>query len=312
MTETNHISIVIPIYNENESLVQLLNEINILFNDKKLPEIIFIDDGSSDGSTEILKKIAIDNSHVKLIIFKKNYGKSIALNEGFNLASRDFVITMDGDLQDDPKEIFSLIEKLNQGYDMVSGWKKNRKDPISKRFPSKIFNFVLRMVTGLKIHDFNCGLKAYKKHVLNTISLYGGLHRYIPALAKQNGYTCAEIIVNHRARQFGTTKYGGSRFLRGFFDLFTVMFLGKYFNRPLHFFGKIALLFFSAGFAISFYLTIGWIQGVWINNRPLFFLGILLIIIGIQFFSIGLLGELFVKVDSTNKTPNMDIIDNVN
>ena len=204
---------------------------------------------------------------------------------------------MDADLQDDPKEIIPLINKLEEGWDMVSGWKKNRKDPISKRYPSKFFNFITRLFTGIKIHDFNCGLKAYKRKVIKSIDLYGGLHRYIPALAGRLGFSVTELEVHHRKRVYGTTKYGLNRLSHGFFDLFTVLFTSRYFNRPLHFFGMIGLLLFLLGFIICIYLTIGWFNGIWIGNRPILFLGLLLLIIGIQFFSIGLLGELFIKTN---------------
>ena len=289
------ISIIIPVLNEEDSIEQLTKEISSSLKKLYNWEIIFVDDGSSDDSVAIVNKIIRSDPRVKLIKFYRNYGKADALSEGFSAASGEFIITMDADLQDDPSEIQNLINKLNDGWDMVSGWKKNRNDPLSKRLPSRFFNLVTRFITGINIHDFNCGLKAYKSKVIKTIKVYGGLHRYIPALAKQHGFTITEIVVNHRAREFGQTKYGGARYFHGFFDLLTVSFIGKYFNRPLHFFGLIGSFLFIIGLLINIYLTIGWFQGVWIGNRPILFLGVLMIVVGIQFFSIGLIGEMIVK-----------------
>ena len=295
MENSQFISIIIPVFNEEESLDILYAEISEILNQYPKWEIIFIDDGSHDGSYSIMKKIADQNHNISIVHFFKNFGKADALSEGFNQSKGDIIITMDADLQDDPSEIPSLIEKIQKGWDVVSGWKKNRQDPLSKKIPSRLFNFVTRILTGIKIHDFNCGLKAYKRKVINSIDVYGGLHRYIPVLASQKGFSVSEIEVNHRAREFGQTKYGGNRFFHGFFDLFTMLFTGKYFNRPLHFFGFIGIILFMTGIIVSFYLTIGWLQGIWIGNRPIFFLGILLLIVGIQLFSLGLLGELFIK-----------------
>jgi len=205
------------------------------------------------------------------------------------------VVTLDSDLQDDPAEIPAMIELLNQGWDMVSGWKKVRHDPLTRRLPSWLFNFVVRFMTGVSIHDSNCGLKVYRTEVVKIVKLYGGLHRYIPALAKYNGFKVTEKVVQHRPRLHGKTKYGLARYFHGLLDLFTVLFLGRYFQRPLHFFGLVGLLLLLAGLVVSITLTINWFGGVPIGNRPLFFLGILLIIVGIQFFSLGLLAELFVQ-----------------
>ena len=295
MSEFPMISIIVPVLNEEESLELFFREtFNAL---KEIPdwEIIFIDDGSDDDSNKIIKQVASNDSRITLIQFYKNFGKSDALSEGFNYASGDIVITIDADLQDDPAEIPKFVEKIQEGWDLVSGWKKNRQDPLSKRIPSRLFNFVTRLLSGIKIHDFNCGLKAYRRKVINALNIYGGLHRYIPAMAVQKGFSVTEIAVHHRPREFGKTKYGGNRFFHCFFDLFTMLFTSKYFNRPLHFFGFIGLILFISGLIISIYLTASWFQGIWIGNRPIFFLGILLLIVGIQFFSIGLLGELFIK-----------------
>ena len=294
--EDNHsVSVVIPVYNEEESLEKLYSELAQILEPYSNWEIIFVDDGSDDNSYPIMRQIAEKDSRITTIRFFKNFGKADALSEGFKHTMGDIVITMDADLQDDPVEIPNLINKIQEGWDLVSGWKKNRQDPLSKRIPSRLFNFITRIFTGIKIHDFNCGLKAFRRKVINAINIYGGLHRFIPAIVGQKGFSVTEIEVHHRPREFGQTKYGGSRFFHGFFDLLTMLFTSKYFNRPLHFFGFIGLLLFIVGFIICIYLTFGWFNGIWIGNRPIFFLGILLLIVGIQFFSIGLLGELFIK-----------------
>ena len=289
------VSIVIPVYNEDESISALYSEVKNSLESFPSHEIIFINDGSFDNSLYKITTIVEQDSAVTLIDLYSNFGKADALNEGFKIATGDIIITMDADLQDDPAEISNLVSKINEGWDVVSGWKVDRQDPISKRWPSKLFNAVMRFVTKVKIHDFNCGLKAYRQKVVKAIDLYGGMHRYTPALAAQKGFSVTEIPVNHRSRKFGVTKYGGSRIFHGFYDLLTVMFLGKYLTRPLHFFGSIGLVLLSAGFAINVYLTVGWFNGIWIGNRPIFFLGILLLIVGIQFFSMGLIGELITK-----------------
>ncbi|NQU66791.1 MAG: glycosyltransferase family 2 protein [Candidatus Marinimicrobia bacterium] len=289
------VSIIIPVLNEGESIQQLYSEIKQNVAGFPRYEIVFVDDGSTDDSLEVIESLKLSDSNVKLIQFYKNYGKAEALSAGFNDCQGDYVITMDADLQDDPNEINALVNKLKEGWDVVSGWKKSRNDPLSKKFPSKIFNLITRLFTGIQIHDFNCGLKAYRSSVVKSIELYGGLHRYIPAIAKQKGFSVTEIVVNHRPRKHGETKYGGARYFHGFFDLLTILFMGKYFNRPLHFFGFIGLILTVAGLGINTWLTIGWFRGVWIGNRPILFLAVLLMVVGIQFFSIGLLGEMIVK-----------------
>ncbi len=291
------ISIVIPVFNENESLPDLKGEL-----DKNLSaypdwEVIFIDDGSSDGSTEYLADLCAQDSHYKLIQFYRNYGKSAALSEGFKLADGDYIITMDADLQDDPAEISNLVGKLEEGWDLVSGWKKIRHDPIGKTLPSKLFNFITRVMTGVKIHDFNCGLKGYKKSVVKSIEVFGGRHRYIPALAGQRKFTITEITVNHRARQFGETKYGGSRLFHGFFDLITILFLNRYDQQPLHLFGFFGLISLHLGLIVEcvvLYYKYG-LGEPFAKHMALLMFGIMLIVIGIQFFSMGLLGELMAR-----------------
>ena len=291
------ISIVIPVFNENESLSDLKVEL-----DKNLSvypewEVIFIDDGSSDGSTEYLADLCAQDSHYKLIQFYRNYGKSSALSEGFKLADGDYIITMDADLQDDPAEIPNLVGKLEEGWDLVSGWKKIRHDPIGKTLPSKLFNFVTRVMTGVKIHDFNCGLKGYKKSVVKSIEVFGGRHRYIPALAGQRKFTITEITVNHRVRQFGETKYGSSRLFHGLFDLITILFLNRYDQQPLHLFGIFGLISLHLGLIVEcvvLYFKYG-LGEPFAKHMALLMFGIMLIVIGIQFFSMGLLGELMAR-----------------
>ena len=303
-----NISVIVPVFNESESLKDLYAEIIHSIEDKFEYEIIFVDDGSTDNSHQIIEELIDVNHKVKLIRFSKNYGKADALSEAFLLSKGEYVITMDADLQDDPHEITNLINKLEEGWDMVSGWKKNRNDPLEKKIPSKIFNKITCFFTGVKIHDFNCGLKAYKREVVKSIELYGGLHRYIPAIAKQMGFSITEIPVNHRKRKFGKSKYGSERYFHGFFDLLTVLFLGNYLRKPLHFFGKLGLIMFSIGSFVLTYLTYGWFNGIWIGDRPLFFLGILLIILSVQFFSIGLLGDIIVRLVGQNKNRVLEII----
>ena len=291
------ISVVIPVFNELESLPGLVEELKINLNKFKEWEVIFVDDGSSDKSNNWLFKLSNENDNFKLIQFFRNYGKSAALSEGFKNAKGDYIITMDADLQDDPAEIPNLINKLEEGWDLVSGWKKNRLDPLNKTLPSKLFNFVTRIVTGIKIHDFNCGLKGYRQSVIKSINIYGGRHRYIPALAGQRKFRVTEIIVNHRERKFGKTKYGGSRIFHGFFDLITILFLNKYTQQPLHLFGFIGLGFLIIGLlAETLALYYKYFLGHFFKDHiALLMFGIMFIVIGIQFFSIGLLGELMTR-----------------
>ena len=292
-----NVSVVIPVFNEHESLPDLVNELERALSAYPTWEVLFIDDGSSDGTTEWLAELCSSNSKFKLIQFFRNYGKAAALSEGFKAAKGDYIITMDADLQDDPAEISNLITKLEEGWDLVSGWKKTRLDPLSKRLPSKIFNFVTRIMTGVHIHDFNCGLKGYKKSVVKSIEIYGGRHRYIPALAGQRKFKITEIVVNHRARQFGETKYGGSRIFHGFFDLITILFLNRYTQQPLHLFGFFGIGFLKIGFFVEcvvLYYKYG-LDEPFSKHMALLMFGIMLIVIGIQFFSIGLLGELMAR-----------------
>ncbi|GAB4367930.1 MAG: glycosyltransferase family 2 protein [Calditrichia bacterium] len=287
------LSIVIPAYNEAESLPELLLQIQeALLKSQMEYEIIVVDDGSTDQTLEILRSLKEQFNTLKVISFRRNYGKSAALSEGFKLASGKYVVTLDADLQDDPTEIPNLIAKLEEGCDLVSGWKKNRKDPLSKTLPSRIYNFVTSRITGIRLHDFNCGLKAYRQEVVKDLRIYGELHRFLPVLAHWNGYRIGELVVKHHPRKYGKTKFGISRFFHGFFDLMTVLFITRYKSTPLHIFGMMGLLTLFIGLAIELYLSIGWFLGEPIRNRPLFFLGILTIIVGIQFFVFGLMGEM--------------------
>ena len=291
-----NISIIVPIYNEELSINSLYEEIKTIVLDTfNQYEIIFIDDGSNDKSYEIINQLASNDASIIAIKLNRNYGKSDALNEGFKLAQYEYVATLDGDLQDDPNEIIKLVNTLDDGWDCVSGWKKNRKDPYSKTIPSFFFNKFINFFSGLKLHDLNCGIKVYRKDAIQSLNIYGGLHRYIPLLLFNNGYRVTESIVNHRSRKYGQTKYGKSRFFHGIFDFLTIYFLKKYFNKPMYFFGSIGFLLSFLGLLINLYLSILWFQGTYIGSRPLFFLGILLIVVGIQSLSIGLIGELIVN-----------------
>jgi len=294
------ISIVIPLFNEEESLKELSERIQEVCSKENITyEVLFIDDGSTDNSLQRIKEINRSNKRFKCFSFRRNFGKSAALNVGFKKSRGDIIITMDADLQDDPKEIPALISKIKEGWDIVSGWKKKRHDPLlTKNLPSKFFNFVTRKLSGIDIHDMNCGLKAYKKEVCRDVTVYGELHRYIPVLAKEFGYRTTEIPVTHHKRKYGKTKFGLSRFIKGFLDLLTILFNSKYGKRPLHLFGALGTLCFGAGFIINLYLSILWyFYNIWLGNRPLLFLGVLLLILGIQFFSIGLLGEMITRTN---------------
>ncbi len=301
------VSAVVPVYNEVDSLRQLHQELAAIIPAGDRGEIIYIDDGSDDGSGDRLREIADTDPRVKVLTFYRNYGKAAALAAGFKAASGEVVVTLDSDLQDNPAEIPAMVAMLDEGWDLVSGWKRVRHDPLSKRLPSKLFNLVVRLMTGVRIHDFNCGLKVYRSEVAKSMEIYGGLHRYIPALARYKGFRVTETVVEHRARRHGHTKYGTARYFHGLLDLITVMFLGRYFQRPLHFFGLVGLVTAGVGMGISAFLAINWFRGIWIGNRPLLFLGMLLIIVGIQFFSIGLVAEMFIQ----RRAQELDLIKSV-
>jgi len=288
------LSVVVPVYNEDNNIDPLYREIgSALSSLTKTYEIVFVDDGSNDNTFQVLKEIQERDKRVKIIKFRRNFGKSVALNSAFNFVKGNIIITMDGDLQDNPDEIPRFVDAIEGGSDLVSGWKYTRKDPLTKKLPSKLFNNMTRLLTGVDLHDFNCGFKAYKRGVLDTISLYGEMHRYIPALAAQYGFKITELKVEHRPRSYGKSKYGFSRLIKGFLDLITVKFLTEYSSRPLHVFGIPGILSLISGVFIGLYLVIlKYWKDIMLGDRPLLLLSILLIILGLQFVSIGLLGEM--------------------
>ena len=298
-----NISVIIPLLNEQNSLEELSSSVSSVINDLNLKyEIILIDDGSTDNSWKIISKICLKIQHIKGIRFLKNFGKSQALSAGFKACNGDVVITMDADLQDDPNEIPELYKKINEdNFDLVSGWKKVRYDSIIfKNFPSKIFNWAARITSGLKLNDFNCGIKAYKKEVIQKVKLTGGMHRYIPVLAKNAGYNrITEKIVIHHPRKHGKTKYGIDRFIKGFLDLITLWFIHKFGKRPMHFFGLIGTIMLLVGFFFSAYLGIDKLflqtSGRLITERPEFYISLATMIMGSQFFLAGFLGEIILR-----------------
>ena len=302
MSNNIQYSIVIPSFNEEGSVIILLEKIRSIFLSKVQAsefEIVFVDDGSTDNSYFLVENwMQNTKMQMTLIRFRTNRGKSYALNAGFKEALGKVILTLDADLQDEPKELFNLIKKLNEDYDLVSGWKRNRNDPLSKTIPSLLFNSFTAFISGVKLHDFNCGLKAYRSEVVKDLNLYGELHRYIPLLAVWRGFRVSEIQVKHHKRKFGKSKYGLERYMRGFLDLITVTFLNKYLKRPLHLFGSVGLIFLFIGILILIYFTSLWFLGIGIGFRPLFFLGILMIIAGLQSFFFGLLGDM---IASSNK-----------
>ena len=294
------VSIVIPLLNESESIPELFRWIDQVMEKNKLSyEVVFVDDGSTDNSWEIITNIKAQNHNIKAIKFRRNYGKSAALSEGFKRTAGRVVFTMDADLQDGPEELPELYKMITeQGFDLVSGCKKKRHDPISKTVPSKLFNAVARKVSGIKLHDFNCGLKAYKSEVARSINVYGDMHRWMPVLAKWAGYTkIGEKVVEHRARQHGYSKFGTKRLISGFLDLLSLFFVGKFSKQPMHFFGTWGMGFGFVGFCVLTYLSLS--KLIWktssIDDRPLFFFGILLLIIGTQLFVTGFLAELVAR-----------------
>ena len=287
------ISVVVPLLNEEQTLDVLYHEIATVLESRDEPfEVVFVDDGSTDGSVAVLERLHAETTNVVVVRLRRNFGKAAALQAGFLEAHGDVLVTIDADLQDDPAEIPQLLAKLDEGFDLVSGWKTRRNDPLARRLFSRVFNWATAVVSGVRLHDVNCGLKAYRAEVLRGMRLYGELHRFIPILASYRGFRIAEISVNHRARQHGRSRYGAERYLRGFFDLLSVTFMGRYRYRPLHLFGGVGLLLGSIGFIILLYLTMMWFWGQGIGGRPLFTLGVLLMVVGIQLVSLGLLSEL--------------------
>ncbi|MFM1776278.1 MAG: hypothetical protein RJA53_1888 [Bacteroidota bacterium] len=295
------VSVVIPLFNEDESLPELCSWITRVMDQEQLSyEVILIDDGSTDNSWDVITKISAANSAFKGIQFQRNYGKSAALNEGFKAAKGEVVITMDADMQDSPDEIPALRDMiLKGGFDLVSGWKKKRFDnTLTKNIPSKLFNAVARKSSGIQLNDFNCGLKAYKNKVVKSIEVYGEMHRYIPILAKGSGYKkIGEKVVEHRARKYGVTKFGWQRFVNGFLDLATILFLNKFGKRPMQFFGLLGTLFFLIGFGASIYLVLAKFasQDFSLTNRPAFYIALTTMVIGMQLFLTGFVAELVAR-----------------
>ncbi|MBW6515371.1 MAG: glycosyltransferase [Candidatus Cloacimonetes bacterium] len=289
------ISFVIPVLNESQSIEQLYKEIIAEIKEHEY-ELVFVDDGSNDTSFEILQKLAENDPSLKIIKLRRNFGKAAALQSGFAQASGEIVFTMDSDLQDNPQEIGTFIKKIEDGYDLVSGWKKKRHDPFGKRLASRFFNFFTALFFKIKLHDFNCGFKAYRLQVVKELDIYGEMHRYIPVLAAAKGFRVTEIEVEHRPRPYGKSKYGKERFFRGFFDLLTVKLITNYVRSPLYLFGGLGLFLTLVGVLIGLYLSyLKFFGGMPLYNRPLLFVSILLIMVGLQFFSIGLIGELIVN-----------------
>lgn len=297
MHSNQTISVIIPLLNEEESLNELSLSLEKVFAQMKCNyEVIFVDDGSTDKSFSKIREISRRNNKIHCIKLRRNYGKSAALSKGFKAAKGSIIITMDADLQDDPSEIPEMVKILNSGFDLVSGWKKVRYDPFIKKHTSKLFNFVTSKLSGIKLHDFNCGLKAYKREVIKSLRIYGEMHRYIPALAFMSGFKVTEKPVKHHARKYGVTKFGASRFVNGFLDLLTVVFTNKYIKRPLHFFGSLGIITSLMGFAVTLYLTLlKLLENKPLSDRPLFLVGIFLIIVGVQFLSLGLIAEMITK-----------------
>jgi len=310
------LSVIIPVFNEEESLPELHDWIRQVMEEHAFSyEIIFINDGSKDNSWDFIQQLAAINPAVKGISFTRNYGKSAALDMGFSKASGEVVITLDADLQDSPDEIPELYRMiLEDGYDVVSGWKKKRKDPISKTIPSKFFNWVTRVISGIKLHDFNCGLKAYKNKVVKNIHIYGEMHRYIPLIAKWNGYNqIGEKVVDHKARKYGVTKFGWERFINGFLDLISVSFVNRYKRKPMHFFGSLGTVSFLTGFVITVWLIFEKIRGISkgfavrdITDQPLFFLALVALIVGAQLFLTGFLAEIMASNNIKKGDYNVD------
>jgi glycosyltransferase involved in cell wall biosynthesis len=287
------ISVVIPVHNEERSVALLLDEIGSALEPLGQPwEAVFVDDGSEDGTFAALTRLHAAADNVRVVRLRRNFGKAAALQAGFEAAAGDVVVTIDGDLQDDPAEIPRLLAKLDEGFDLVSGWKTRRRDPLSRRVPSRIFNVVTGRLSGLRLHDLNCGLKAYRAEVVRGLRIYGELHRFLPVLAHYRGFRVAELPVNHRPREHGRSRYGMERYLRGFLDLLTVTFMGRYRHRPLHLFGGFGLLLGGAGTLVLLYLTAVKLSGEAIGHRPLLTLGVLLVVVGMQFLSLGLISEL--------------------
>src|SRR5215207_8557977 len=287
------ISVVVPVHDEERSVALLYDEVQAALDPLSEPwEAVFVDDGSTDGTFAALTRLHAHTDNTRVVRLRRNFGKAAALAAGFAQAQGETVVTIDGDLQDDPAEIPRLLAKLDEGFDLVSGWKAKRRDPLRRRVLSRVFNSVTGRVSGLRLHDMNCGLKAYRAEVVRGVRIYGELHRFLPVLAHYRGYRVAELPVNHRPRTHGRSRYGVERYVRGFLDLLTVSFMGRYRHRPLHLFGGVGLLLGAVGTIVLAYLTVLKVSGEAIGHRPLLTLGVLLVVVGMQFFSLGLISEL--------------------
>jgi glycosyltransferase involved in cell wall biosynthesis len=287
------VSVVIPVYDEREAIRPLAGELlPVVRRLGRRVEVIFVDDGSRDGTAEVLADLAAAEPEVTVVRLRRNFGKAAALVAGFREADGDAVVTMDGDLQDDPAEIPRLLAALEEGADLVSGWKRDRRDPWSKRAASRVFNGVTARMSGVALHDLNCGLKAYRAEVVRSLSITGDLYRYIPVMAANEGFRVREVPVNHRPRAYGRSKYGLERYIRGFLDLLTILFIGRFRHRPMHLFGALGLVVTAIGLGISAYMAVLRFTGHGIGNRPLLLLGVLAIVVGIQLFTIGLVSEM--------------------
>lgn len=302
-TDYQSVSVIVPLYNEEESLETLYDEIAVALSASGLNwDVVFINDGSTDDSASILNGLVKRSDRATVIELRRNFGKAAALDAGMNAARGEIIVTMDADLQDDPAEIPRFIEQISAGYEVVSGWKKHRKDPVDKTLPSLIFNWVVSRISGLKLNDFNCGFKAYTADAVRGLRLYGELHRFVPVLLHWQGFRVSEITVNHRPRQFGRSKYGLTRIVKGLLDLMTVVLNTRFAARPMHVFGSLGLLMSAIGFVCLSYLTIIWFfEGGPIGTRPLLLFGVLLVLAGLQAFAIGLLGE-FIQARSEFKS----------
>jgi glycosyltransferase involved in cell wall biosynthesis len=287
------LTVVVPLLNEEATLEPLYRELEAALATAALDwEVVFVDDGSTDGSYRELVRLHAAHLNVRVVRLRRNFGKAAALAAGIDVAAGDVIVTMDADLQDDPAEIPNLLAKLDDGFDVVSGWKCDRHDPFVRRFVSRIYNTATRLATGVKLHDMNCGLKAYRAEVFEHVYLYGERHRFVPVLAHHMGFSVAELPVNHRARANGHSRFGIERYLRAPFDLLTIVFMGRYRHRPLHLFGGVGVIASLVGVAILLYLTVVKLGGAGIGNRPLLLLGVLLVVVGIQLLSLGLIGEM--------------------
>jgi len=301
---TPRLSVVIPAYNEAESLPELQRELVSALGALGMTwEVLYVDDGSRDGTDRVIEGLCANDSRIRGVLLSRNFGKSAALATGFKLVRGEFVCTMDADLQDDPSELPKLFAALDQGLDVASGWKVKRLDPITKRWPSKLFNAVTSAVAGVRLHDFNCGFKLYRREVVDALEVYGELHRFLPALSHWRGFRVGEVGVNHRARRFGQSKFGASRFVNGFLDLLTAAFISTSALKPLHVFGRIGLAFLLAGFGLAVWFVAQWLHGDPLRVRPLMLFGAASVLLGIQFILMGLLGEMIAHQSARDDYP---------